>query len=194
MRLQGKRIAGRRIMRTEKYLQDSLGGLLNKKSIEKIRINDIIESVGACKGTFYRYYQDKYQLLTSYFKTYLYDSVVSECHSALDFLTTCLEFFKANSKVFVNSFCSTDDSGVRVYHEKLLFEYFLKELVLPEKEEDALFIKNILRLYASNCTEIMLYWASKAPHKPISAVLYFMEQAKPLVLLDASKEKPNKKK
>ena len=54
-------------------LFESLSKLLNKKSIENISVNEIIEDSGVSRATFYRYFKDKYDLMCWY-----YDRIANE--------------------------------------------------------------------------------------------------------------------
>lgn len=52
-----------RIRRTYKLLSDSLMSLLREKSFEDIRISDICDKAMVHRTTFYKHFEDKYQLL-----------------------------------------------------------------------------------------------------------------------------------
>jgi len=47
---------------TEQQLKESLLELIEEKSFEKITISDITTHMHVTRSTFYRYYDDKYQL------------------------------------------------------------------------------------------------------------------------------------
>lgn len=49
---------------TKRQLKQSLIYLLNKKNFEKITVNDIVDNALITRSTFYRYYEDKYELLS----------------------------------------------------------------------------------------------------------------------------------
>ncbi|WEE35629.1 TetR/AcrR family transcriptional regulator [Lactiplantibacillus paraplantarum] len=48
---------------TNRQIQTALLTLIEEKSFDQISINDIIDSVHCARSTFYRYYDDKYDLL-----------------------------------------------------------------------------------------------------------------------------------
>ena len=50
-------------MKIEYYIESALLQFLKTKPIDSIRVIDLIEEIGICKGTFYKYYKDKYHLL-----------------------------------------------------------------------------------------------------------------------------------
>jgi len=54
-----------RTIRTEKLIMKSFKELLSKKNFESIRVSDISNTAEINRATFYNYYTDKYQLLTT---------------------------------------------------------------------------------------------------------------------------------
>ena len=53
---------------TRKLLQDTLFALLAEKRFEMITVGEIAERAMVNRATFYRHYQDKYELATACFK------------------------------------------------------------------------------------------------------------------------------
>lgn len=62
-----------RIRRTHKLLFDSLISLLSEKSFEDIRISDICDKAMIHRTTFYKHFEDKYQLLDSLLRQLIHD-------------------------------------------------------------------------------------------------------------------------
>jgi AcrR family transcriptional regulator len=62
-----------RIRRTHKLLSDSLISLLSEKSFEDIRISDICEKAMIHRTTFYKHFEDKYQLLDFLLRQLIHD-------------------------------------------------------------------------------------------------------------------------
>ena len=56
---------------TKQLVYESLSKLLLIKSIENLTVNDIIRSSGVSRATFYRHFLDKYDVMTSYYKSIL---------------------------------------------------------------------------------------------------------------------------
>ncbi len=53
-----------RRMTTEEMLFESLRELCFQRPVEKISVKDIVQNCGSSTATFYRYFQDKYELLS----------------------------------------------------------------------------------------------------------------------------------
>lgn len=62
-----------RIRRTHKLLSDSLISLLTEKSFEDIRISDICDKAMIHRTTFYKHFEDKYQLLDFLLRQLIHD-------------------------------------------------------------------------------------------------------------------------
>ncbi len=57
-----------RVRRTHKFLQDALVELIDERSFDLITVGDIAERAMINRATFYRHYQDKYDLLARIFE------------------------------------------------------------------------------------------------------------------------------
>lgn len=62
-----------RIRRTHKLLFDSLISLLKEKSFDDIRISDICDKAMVHRTTFYKHFEDKYQLLDFLLRQLIHD-------------------------------------------------------------------------------------------------------------------------
>lgn len=161
-------------MHTKKYIENALVELLKTKSIDKIKVNEIIDQVGSCKGTFYKYYQDKYSLLTSYYVENLYTSVEKSTASAEEFMEACLQFFQKQPMVTFNSFQSDDVNAVKAYHEKAFIKKLQQTYRVDGVDDDAHRTKTIMKLFAKNCSEVLLSWLASGAKTPRAQVLHMM--------------------
>ena len=57
-----------RIRRTHHFLQEAMGELITEKGFEAIAVGDIAQRAMINRATFYRHYQDKYDLVTRIFE------------------------------------------------------------------------------------------------------------------------------
>lgn len=53
---------------TKKHILDTFNKLLEKKAFEKITVEELCAAAGVSKPTFYRYYRDKYDVMTYNFQ------------------------------------------------------------------------------------------------------------------------------
>ena len=57
-----------RIRRTHKFLQEAMIGLITEKGFDALTVGDIAERAMINRATFYRHYQDKYDLMAKIFE------------------------------------------------------------------------------------------------------------------------------
>lgn len=68
-----------RVRRTHKLIRESLISLLEEKSFDSITVEEISQRAMVSRTTFYRYYQDKYQLVED-----IFEDVISALMNDLD--------------------------------------------------------------------------------------------------------------
>lgn len=112
-----------RTLRTRKIIKDSLIDLLNIKSFDSLTVNDISKKAMINRTTFYRYFNDKYDLLMEIFQESMEEmmrkvgsieenllifssnpdfsgTVDSSMHRNIEFLSSFFEHIEKNRKVF----------------------------------------------------------------------------------------------
>ena len=62
-----------RVARTRKMLRDAMIALAIQQGFDAVTVNDIVELAMVNRSTFYRHYQDKYDLVESYLDELLWD-------------------------------------------------------------------------------------------------------------------------
>lgn len=92
----------------KKHFECSMIKLLKEKCIDQITINELIQEVGSCKGTFYKYYVDKYDLCNKCLSNNVYDKINFEEEDWEKFLVNYVDVLDHNAKIIVNAFASGD--------------------------------------------------------------------------------------
>lgn len=92
-----------RIQKTRRDLRNSIISLLKKKPIEKITVIEICNEAMVNRITFYKYYEDKYQLLNDTFYE-IKDTIVSELPSKNKFnsITEASSYWEKLTNVVLN--------------------------------------------------------------------------------------------
>lgn len=108
-------------MNMKKLFEQSMWDLLERKSIGNITVNMLVEQVGSCKGTFYKYYLDKFDLCCACLKNRLYDGINTD-GGFEEFCASALDLFRQNATVVRHAFDSDEINSVRHYHEQLTAE------------------------------------------------------------------------
>lgn len=165
-------------MKIEYYIETALFKFLKTKPIDCIRVIDLIEETGICKGTFYKYYQDKYQLLIRSFKNYYYNDILKDADSWEKFVERSLNAFKSNPAVIINAFDSLDINSLRTYHEQLLRGYFFK----GNREEADEYYEFSADVFTHYVTNIILDWLKGKCAETNKQVINKMKAIMPVAL------------
>jgi AcrR family transcriptional regulator len=89
-------------MNAKKYLIEAMMTLLEKHKIEKITIDMIVKESGVSRATLYRYFPDKYTLMTGCFVHFVDSIPESKSCDVSGNTESCLEFILQNRFYFSN--------------------------------------------------------------------------------------------
>ena len=90
---------------TNQQLQDALLEAIEEKPFEKVTVNDIVDHIHVNRSTFYRYYEDKYELL---------EAIEGRL---LDDIDVVRNQFDAPSLLVATDFHQTSQAGLAFYQE-----------------------------------------------------------------------------
>ena len=106
---------------TEKELKNAFIRLLNKKSVKKITVKEIVEECGVNRNTFYYHFEDIPQLLEQIIKENV-EQIASQ-YSQIDNIEDCLksmvDFALANKNLIANIYSSANRDLFELYEWKL---------------------------------------------------------------------------
>lgn len=166
-------------MNIKNYIETTLLDILKKKPIEKIKVNEIIRKVGTCKGTFYKYYMDKYELLHCCFQNHIYAGILKESVNWSSFIMSSLDAFEKEPLMILNSFRSEDVNSVRYYHEKLIIGFFEKDMGKNCDAQISKINSFSVRICAASYTDIILKWLEGGMKESKEELLMYMCAAMP---------------
>jgi AcrR family transcriptional regulator len=128
-------------MNAKHKLMQTIKILLEQHAFEKITVEMILKESGVSRATFYRCYEDKYDLLHGYYKHYL-DTIVFPAEFRITKLTEQLLIFLNNNKSYYVNVVKYNgnrsfldyfyETGVR-YCEKNLMRVLRRELDAGER-------------------------------------------------------------
>ena len=135
---------------TKRALSHSLKELLNKKSMTKITVRDVVENCGVNRQTFYYHFQDIYDLLEWTFCRDI-DAVFHEETNNLNWQEWCvilIRYMKENKYLILNV-CNSIERKRLEAHIRIWITPALEKLIesfsdgKPYTEENKDFVKNI---------------------------------------------------
>ncbi len=167
-------------MKIEYYIETTLLKILKTKSIDSIRVIDLIDEIGICKGTFYKYYQDKYHLMICSFQNYFYNDILKEADDWESFVIRSLDSFKSSPAVILNAFDSQDINSLRSYHEQHMRKYF------PERNgKDKDYYAYSADVFTRYSTDIIIDWLKGKCVETNEEIIERMKAIMPVTLYKA---------
>ena len=159
-----------RIRRTYKLLSESLLDLLSENKFEDISVTDICEKAMIHRTTFYKHFEDKYQLLKFCVKEFqinfskennfdykfnnLTDYYINTMKNILEFITS-----PKNKSQFVALLKNNRNSIQTIFHETIVEDVILKlEDVKKNGNEFSVPIPMIAEFYAGAIISVIRWW------------------------------------
>lgn len=170
-------------MKIEFFLESTLLELLKSKSIDSIHVKDIIKELGICKGTFYKYYQDKYDLVVHAFENKFYREIEG-CTSWEEFVKGSLKAFRRAPETVYNAFLSHDINSIGNYHESRIKALFIEERTkrqLPVSGIEYEYAVNILTWLINQTT---ISWLKGGCVESEETALGMIKRLMPAILCD----------
>lgn len=145
------------IMNMKKHFELGMMHLLESKSIDSITVGELIEEVESSKGSFYKYYLDKYSLCCAALQSYVYNQISVDVDWET-FIAQCLTAFQNNAKVMNHAFDSKDINSARNHYENYLSQKLMCEF--SKNGGNAALEINCLtiKLYSYAVTELISRW------------------------------------
>ena len=142
-------------------LAESIKKLMDCNSLENITVKDIVKNAEVSRQTFYRNFQDKYDLVNWYF-----DILASECFDKMGVSYTMregliykLDFIRREKKFFIQAFKSSDCNSIKQHDYQYIFEFY-KNIICNKTGTDLLDdLKFLLELYCHGSITMTVDWA-----------------------------------
>ena len=112
--------------KTKYIFAKSLNDLMHKQPLDKITVTDIVKKSGMTRQTFYRYFQDKYDLVNWYFEKLADKSFrqIGNSTTLKEGLTKKFTFLLNDQVFFTQAFQSKDYNNVENYDYQCILEFY----------------------------------------------------------------------
>lgn len=101
-------------MNAKKILINAIANVVTKKPFDQITVQDILDEAEISRGTFYKYFKDKYEVANAYYETYVTNNILTKYNGSnweqlvceiLIFVKNNLTYFnELNTSKGVNTF------------------------------------------------------------------------------------------
>lgn len=168
----------KRVIYTKKAIREVFLELLEKKGIEKVTVREICSKAKINRTTFYKYYDNPYDLMEKLEKEVL-DELVEKIKenkttNFIDTLRITLTGIKENEATYKLVFKTCDDGEFRNRLFSLCYDENIKtidEIFKDDTEEEKEWIYNFI---AEGCNGVLKKWFSSGMEAPVEEVVQFI--------------------
>ena len=170
-------------MRVRFFVESAFLEMLKEKPVGQIHVADILGAVGICKGTFYKYYCDKYDLLQKCFTNEYYGEILGSSHTFDQFTENSLNAFRKSPKTVLHAMSPDDSDSLFAYHTRLTAQFLRRDRERAGMTENAV-SERLIALYAENVTRLTAEWLGAPRHGQTEDALGLIRAARPALLLE----------
>ncbi|MGV8906994.1 MAG: TetR/AcrR family transcriptional regulator C-terminal domain-containing protein [Acetobacterium sp.] len=149
--------------RTKERLAKGIKAIMVNKPLDKITVKEIVDHSGLTRQTFYRYFQDKYDLVNWYFDKLAQQSIKQMGVSLTleEGLTQKFAFVLAEKDFFTAAFKSNDCNSIFDYDLNLITDYYTNRIIerigKPLDSDD----KFLLDMYCLGSMDMTVKWVTE---------------------------------
>jgi AcrR family transcriptional regulator len=152
---------------TKYKLAASIKKLMEQKSLEKLTVKEIVSLAGVTRQTFYRNFNDKYDLVNWYF-----DVLAKECFEQMGISLSMREglihkydFIRKEAVFFSQAFKSSDYNSIKEHDYQFILSFYTNLIEKKTKrplDED---IQFLLEMYCHGSIAMTVEWAVNGMQK-----------------------------
>lgn len=119
-----------KIDRMKYLLADALKVCMKTAPLEKITVKEIVDQCGTTRQTFYRHFQDKYDLVNWYFDKMLLESFehMGEGRTVYEGLVNKFNFLRQEKLFFKAAFKNDEQNNLRDHDFQLILDFYTKRI------------------------------------------------------------------
>lgn len=147
--------------KTRYKLAEAMKRLMERHSLEKITVSQIVELCDTTRPTFYRYFKDKYDLINWYFDKLAQRSFkqMGVSLSLREALLKKFEFMALEKKFFSAAFSCKTQNNLIDYDYEMIYQFYCDFLQKSAPVEFTPDIEFLLRMYCHGSIEMTADWA-----------------------------------
>ena len=170
--------------RTKYELADAMKRCMKTAPVEKITVKEIVEACGVTRQTFYRNFQDKYDLINWYFDKLLLKSFehMGEGTTVYDGLVKKFEYLKEEHLFFAAAFRSDDQNSLKEHDFELIlafYENLIQEKTGCKMKEE---MHDLLEMYCRSSVYMTVKWVLGKKMAAPEGLAELMVEAMPVKL------------
>ena len=152
--------------------------LIKKQPLDKITVTDIVSTAGKTRQTFYRHFQDKYDLVNWYFEKLVLKSFeeMRQGGSLQEALNLKFAFIEQEHAFFKEAFKSNDYNNLIHYDFCCIYDFYKKFIYKKTGKDLSKDIDFLLNMYCRGSVDMTVEWVlNDMPIKKEEIVSYLIE-------------------
>ena len=156
----------------------AIKSLIKTQPLDKITVTDIVFQAGKTRQTFYRHFQDKYDLVNWYFEKLVLKSFEEMRHggSLQEALNLKFAFIEQEHAFFKEAFKSNDYNNLIHYDFCCIYDFYKKFIYKKTGKDLSKDIDFLLNMYCRGSVDMTVDWVlNDMPIKKEEIVQYLMD-------------------
>jgi AcrR family transcriptional regulator len=137
-----------------------LEDLLISKDLDSICVSEIVKKSGVCRKTFYRHFQDKFDLADYYFSQF-FEETFGQITSGEDWesaLLCYLEICAQKADILCHAYSSMDINGLKNYDIQITRKTYEKYLLAQGADINTPEMRFAIEIASRGSTEMVINW------------------------------------
>ena len=162
-------------------LAEAIKEVMHNKPLDKITVSDIVEVANTTRQSFYRHFQDKYDLVNWYFERLAEKSfkLLGVQYTLKEGLIKKFEFIKEEENFFRQAFLSKDQNSLMRYDFECILQFYIdyiEKRTHQKIDEEVLFV---LELYCEGSIQMTMKWITQGCQMPTQELVELLIEAMP---------------
>lgn len=161
-------------------LADAMKICMKKMPVEKITVKEIVEACGTTRQTFYRNFQDKYDLINWYFDKILLESFqhMGEGDTVKEGLLNKFRYIEEEQLFFRAAFKTDEQNCLKQHDFELILDFYTRQIEEKTGQPIDEKLKFMLEMYCQGSVYMTTQWVlgfrKSTPEKMASALVEAM--------------------
>lgn len=162
----------------------AIKSLIKTQPLDKITVTDIVFQAGKTRQTFYRHFQDKYDLVNWYFEKLVLKSFeeMRQGGSLQEALNLKFAFIEQEHAFFKEAFKSNDYNNLIHYDYCCIYDFYKKMIEKKLNQDLDPHLNFLLEMYCRGSIDMTVEWVLKDMHLTIDDLVVLLIEALPAKL------------
>ena len=141
-------------------LADAMKSCMGKMSVEKITVKEIVDACGTTRQTFYRNFQDKYDLINWYFDKILLESYehMGQGKTIYEGLVRKFQYIEQESAFFRAAFRTDEQNCLKEHDFELILQFYTDKIQEKTQRPVSGHEKFLLEMYCQGSIYMTVQW------------------------------------